>query len=170
MIRSAKTEDAEAVSLVHVRSWQSAYRGLIGDEVLNGLDATLERRNAYWERLLADDDVGHVHLVAEQEGQVVAFLSAGPARDDDLGGRPAEIPVIYALEEVWGQGLGAGLMNEAYRRLSALGYTQVALWVLDTNERARAFYEKGGFLADGSTKVDEINGAEISEVRYVRPL
>lgn len=162
--------DAEAISLVHVRSWQSAYRGLISDEILDGLDATLDRRIAYWRRMLTGDQVGGVHLVAEHDGQVVAFLSAGPARDDDLGGRPAEIPVIYAIEEAWGQGHGAGLMNEAFRRLAESDYSNVALWVLDTNSRARAFYEKGGFIADGSTKVAEVNGAQVAEVRYVRPL
>ena len=78
--------------------------------------------------------------------------------------------MIYALEEVWGRGHGAGLMNEAFGRLAAMQYSQVVLWVLDTNDRARRFYERGGFDTDGSVKIDDINGARVSEVRYVRPL
>ena len=170
MIRTATIDDAAQIALVHIRSWQSAYRGLIDDEILDNLDATLDRRVAYWERTLSSDITGHVHLVADIDGEVMAFLSASPARDDDLDGTSAEVPVIYALEEVWGRGHGAGLMNEAFDRLAAMQYSQVVLWVLDTNDRARRFYERGGFDTDGSVKIDDINGARVSEVRYFRPL
>jgi hypothetical protein len=37
-VRAATPDDAAAVAGVHVRSWQAAYRGLIADAYLDGLN------------------------------------------------------------------------------------------------------------------------------------
>ena len=37
-IRRARPEDAEAVARVHVAGWRHAYRGLLPDDYLDGLD------------------------------------------------------------------------------------------------------------------------------------
>jgi hypothetical protein len=42
----------------------------------------------------------------------------------------------------------------------------VALWVLETNTRARRFYESGGWRADGSSKTANSRGFPLVEVRY----
>lgn len=42
------------------------------------------------------------------------------------------------------------------------------LWVLDGNERARAFYARQGWHADGTSKTEEMAGATVIEVRYRR--
>jgi ribosomal protein S18 acetylase RimI-like enzyme len=44
----------------------------------------------------------------------------------------------------------------------------VTLWVLADNERARHFYRRHGFQADGVERIDEVGGAELLEVRYRR--
>jgi len=38
VIRPAEVSDAERIGLIHVRSWQSAYQGLISQDYLDGLD------------------------------------------------------------------------------------------------------------------------------------
>ena len=38
-------------------------------------------------------------------------------------------------------------MLKALETLRTLGYRIAILWVLGTNDRARAFYEKGAFIA-----------------------
>jgi len=65
---------------------------------------------------------------------------------------------------------GRELMTATLDFLANLGYTQVTLWVLDTNARARRFYEAAGFRADGALKVDDGRGFPLSEVRYRRSL
>ena len=40
-------------------------------------------------------------------------------------------------------------MAAALGRLGEGGFDQVTLWVLDSNARARRFYEAGGWRADG---------------------
>jgi hypothetical protein len=42
--------------------------------------------------------------------------------------------------------------------------------VLDSNARARRFYEAAGFSPDGGVKVDATRGFPLTEVRYRRPL
>lgn len=56
-LRVATVEDANAVATVHVRSWQSAYRGLIPDAYLDAL--SVERRTAVWRRILTETLLPH---------------------------------------------------------------------------------------------------------------
>jgi len=44
------------------------------------------------------------------------------------------------------------------------------LWVLEDNERARRFYDRGGWTADGETRVESIGGEPVKQLRYGRPL
>ena len=59
-------------------------------------------------------------------------------------------------------------MDAALNGLRQAGDTQATLWVLDTNARARQFYEAGGWAPDGETKQDDARGFSITEVRYRR--
>ncbi|MEV5463785.1 GNAT family N-acetyltransferase, partial [Streptomyces cellulosae] len=38
------------------------------------------------------------------------------------------------------------------------------------NDRARRFYERAGFRADGAEEPFEVDGVAVPEVRYARPL
>jgi GNAT superfamily N-acetyltransferase len=169
-VRRAGPADAAPIAVVHVRSWQGAYRGLLPQEYLDGLDPA--DRIDRWRRMLERDDwpAGGT-IVAASDGQVGGFAHFGPARDADAGGsRVGELVAIYVLPEAWGTGLGRGLMTAALSQLAAGGYETAALWVLDSNARARRFYDRAGWTADGSAKQDHIAGALVTEVRYGRPL
>ena len=50
------------------------------------------------------------------------------------------------------------------------GYTTATLWALDTNARARRFYEIGGWRADGVTKIHDWGSFTCTDVRYVLDL
>ena len=171
-IRPAQASDARAIATVHVRSWQSAYRGLLPQDYLDGLDPAA--RTARSERALAEMDWPRRGvLVAEDAGQVVGFAGFCPSRDADLDPRAVgEISTIYLLPGAWGQGHGRALMDAALATLGQATYAGAALWVLDTNERARRFYEAGGWHPDGTIKQEPWPdaGFTLSEVRYRHPL
>ena len=57
-------------------------------------------------------------------------------------------------------------MAHAVAQLRAMGFREAVLWVLDTNQRARRFYEVAGWHLDGGTKHQLWRGAEFDEVRY----
>ena len=56
-------------------------------------------------------------------------------------------------------------METALERLRAR-FDQATLWVLETNDRTRRFYQRFGWREDGATKTDAVRGVELREVRY----
>jgi GNAT superfamily N-acetyltransferase len=169
-IRFARMQDVPQIAAVHVRSWQAAYRGLLPQAYLDGLDPG--QRIRQWERSVsaADRSYGET-LVADAAGRLSGFVSYGPARDDDADARRAgEIYAIYLLPDAWDTGIGRQLMAAALDRLGKAGFDQVILWVLDSNTRARRFYEAGGWRPDEAAKQDDSFGVPMTEVRYRRSL
>jgi GNAT superfamily N-acetyltransferase len=170
VIRPATAGDAAQIGLVHVRSWQAAYRGLIPQDFLDHLDPAA--RAALWHRHLQQTDWTRAGvLVAEAGEELEGFASYGPSRDEDADRTcVGEISTLYVLAESWGQGLGRRLMAEAVEHLTAAGYTQATLWVLGTNARARRFYAAAGWSEDGAVLEDASFGFPLAEVRYRRTL
>jgi GNAT superfamily N-acetyltransferase len=170
LIRDAEPDDAETIAAVHVESWRGAYRGLIPQEVLDGLDVAA--RTAGWLRTMErTDPVRGAVLVAESGGQIIGFVHVRSTRDaDDDPSRTAELTTMYLVPRAWGQGAGRALMDAAVSRLATAGYADATLWVLDTNERARRFYAAAGWTPDGAVRTEEARGATLNEVRYRRPL
>ena len=157
LVRRAAPADARGIGEVHTRTWQAAYRHVFPAEVLETLDVE-ERVQGWLERIETDMAV----WVAETEGAIVGFLAAGPSRDEDGLG---EVYAIYVLPEAWGSGAGAALMDAFKDWLADEGYTTAMLWVLADNPRARRFYEREGWHADGQ-RVDTIRGIEVEEAHY----
>lgn len=101
----------------------------------------------------------------------MGFASAGASRDPDAAmARVGELHTIYVHPDRWGTGTGGRLHDAAMRELARRGFGQVSLWVLDSNTRARQFYERRGWTPDGTVKHDERGGTPILEVRYRRAL
>jgi GNAT superfamily N-acetyltransferase len=94
------------------------------------------------------------------------FIYIGASRDDDAPAHVGEVMTFYARPEAWGTGVGRALMTRALVELREMGFTEAMLWVLDTNPRARRFYELAGWSVDGGTKHQLWRGAEFDEVRY----
>jgi ribosomal protein S18 acetylase RimI-like enzyme len=171
-VRPAAIDDAARISEIHVLGWQGGYRGLLPQDYLDGMQASGERLER-WTRTLASSDLsrGGCFVVAGDDGVLAGFASIGQSRDDDAEShKVGEVMAIYLAPDAWGQGLGRELMAAALMQLAQLGYAEVTLWVLDTNARARRFYEAAGFRPDGAIKVDDSRGFPLTEVRYRRPL
>lgn len=169
-VRQATVADAPAIAAVHVRSWQSAYRGLIPQDFLDALDP--RQRVGRWEQLIAAADWPRsATLVADTGSEILGFAHLVPTRDNDANpAQVGEITSIYLLPNHWGTGLGRTLMTAALEVFAAAAYHEATLWVLDTNERAQRFYEAGGWHPDGSAKLDTTLGLPLHELRYRRAL
>jgi ribosomal protein S18 acetylase RimI-like enzyme len=162
-IRPATVADVPAIAEVHVHSWQWAYRGLLPDDYLDHL--SIERRAGMHMQRLATETEERT-WVAAQEGRIVGFAITGPSRDPDASPGTAELAAIYLRHEATGQGIAHALFDHAVHDLWQRGYEQATLWVLETNARARRFYEKAGWVPDGTTKTEEWPGVLLHEVRY----
>jgi GNAT superfamily N-acetyltransferase len=154
MIRPSTPEDAEAVARVHVAAWRTAYAHALppGPSLADRTD--LHRRFP-------------PTFVAEIEGEIVGFVGVGACADDWADG---ELFAIYVRPDHWGTGVGRSLIERAEERFRELGLSDCVLWVLDDNPRARRFYERVGWFADGAAREIELFGIQIPEVRYRKTL
>jgi ribosomal protein S18 acetylase RimI-like enzyme len=174
-IRREEPGDAEAVAAVHIRAWQAGYAGIMPDEVLARLNvaAWAQRRRDLG---TADPEHPFTTFLAEESGQVVGLTTAGPYRidqdRDDLDHRYGEILTMYVDPPSWGTGVGRELMTASVAELTRQGWTEVRLWVLEENTRARRFYERAGLVADGERSTYELqrSGGQppvgLIEIRY----
>ncbi|MCC3271762.1 GNAT family N-acetyltransferase [Arthrobacter zhangbolii] len=162
-IRRATEKDMPALGRVHVAAWQWAYRGQMPDTVLDTMDAG--RRADGWTRMVREGTVPAPH-VAVAGADVVGFSHAGTSRDDDAGAQVGEVTALYLREQHVGTGLGRRLWEAALDQLERSGHTEVSVWVLDTNQRGRAFYERMGLTLDGAAKTETLDGFPLTEVRY----
>ncbi|MHC3468824.1 N-acetyltransferase family protein [Streptomyces sp. 7R007] len=167
-IRAMRLADCDRVAEIRVRGWQSAYRGLIPQPYLDALSVPedAERRRA---RFL-EGRAGVANLVAEQDGQVVGWSCHGPYRDGEVRAGDVELYAIYVDADRFGSGIGYALLQESLRLCTAAGHRRMLLWVLKENARARRFYERQGFRADGVEEPFDVDGVRVPEVRYVREL
>lgn len=161
-IRDARPDDAGVIADIRVASWRVAYAGLLPEGLLAGL--SVEDGTANWSQALSSVRHDGAVLIVEQDGAQCGFAAFGPSRRQE----PAvgEIYAIYLRPEVWRQGLGSRLMAAAVGRLTEIGYRTATLWVVDTNDRARRFYEAMGWEDTGRHKIDHAFGSPLSEVAY----
>ena len=164
LVRMAQPGDGAGVAEVRVVSWRAAYRGLMPDEILNRMKPDGDR----WEEAIASHAPRTSLLVADDDGQIMGFSLLGPDRDgaEDTG----EIVAIYLRPEVWDRGYGWALMEHSVVALREHGFRRAVLWVLESNERARRFYETAAWIADGGHKLEEWDGFPLPHVRYSRDL
>lgn len=152
---------------MHVRSWQVGYQGLLPRTYLDGLNVTERVARYTFDRMLPD---GPVTLVADaDDDRVVGFVTVGRCRDDGTPGH-GEVWSMYVDPGCWGVGVGRGLIAAAREALSDNHFERAVLWVLAQNSRARRFYERDGWVPDGSCRNDTIGGTAVTHVRYVRGL
>lgn len=159
VVRAARLDDVSAMARVIVESRRETYRGLMRDEVLDdpGLVASRER---FWTAALTDERyAANRAAVAERDGAIVGVAMSGPPLDADATWS-RQLYILYVLAAQHGSGAGAALLDAV---VSA--GEDVALWVADPNPRAQAFYRRHGFVADGTTTVDD----GVTEIRMRRP-
>ncbi|GAA4530181.1 GNAT family N-acetyltransferase [Amycolatopsis samaneae] len=164
VLREATVSDATAIGALHVASWRVAYAGDVPPDVLSGLSMLDSARR--WEEILGAAERKGTVVVLEADGWLGGFAGFGPAGDASGG----QLYALYVDPERWGRGWGGLLLGEAVRHLSAAGHREAMLWVLDTNTRARGFYESAGWKPDGATKTEEMHGVALPVVGYRRPL
>lgn len=165
-IDPATSTHVARIAQIHVEVWQKAYRGLIPDQFLDSLDT--RNREAYWRGVIRDgrDQV----FIGHDANDIFGFCSIGPTRDSDLQGSFSELMTLYVLPEHWGSDVGNQLIQRAHQTCiddSGLA-TNCMLWVLKDNRRARSFYAKHGYGADGQEKTLDWEQSASIEIRMIR--
>jgi GNAT superfamily N-acetyltransferase len=156
-VRVAEPADCRGIAEVHVRTWRAAYQHAFAPELLEGL--SVDERETQWRQRIEEEAAV---WVAQMLGRVVGFASVGPSRTEEGVG---ELYAIYVLPEAWGSGAAHELMGAVKAWFASEGYSTAMLWVLADNPRARRFYERQGWSAEGM-RIEAMHGVEIEDALY----
>ncbi|GIH06277.1 N-acetyltransferase [Rhizocola hellebori] len=170
LIRRAGLDDTEQIAANHVRSWQAAYAHALPSDFLAALDPAdwALRRREMLARRIPPAEV----FVAEADGRVIGHAAVGRFRDEDNIAQDGigEVMAIYVAPEHWSTGAGLALMQTSVKHLVEQGLTEIRLWVIADNPRARGFYERFGFLLDGNSRMQPIGSGyeHLPPIKHVR--
>ncbi len=160
IIRRMRIEDAEAVTDVLIRSWQTAYRGIVSDECLDNMDRTtlIERRKKQYKD----------YIVAESDKGIVGFCwyMNDNSYSKELSDIDSEIVAIYVLPDLIREGIGKKMFSHAVEDLKGQGRKHMIIWCLKDNVNGRRFYEKMGGTMNGEHKI-RIGNDDYDEVGYL---
>jgi GNAT superfamily N-acetyltransferase len=151
-VREAGADEAPAVAALHLGTALHAYAHIFPPEApVPVIDDVVGQ----WSSWLGRADGAATAFVAERTGEIIGVVLAAPD--------PARAGAH------WGRGIGRRLHDEALSRLTAAGYPEATLWVLERNQRARSWYERLGWVATGARK-PVYEPAGIVDVGYRRAL
>ena len=167
-VRLAGPADADEIGRIQVETWRAAYTGLMPDEAIAEFDVAARQR-MWREGLARTPRPGSATFVVVDSGEVVGFASVGASRGDDAE-LEAELYAIYLHPSRWDRGIGRALLQRAEESMRSSGFREAVLWVLEGNERGERFYRAAGWEHDGGSKVDDFQGATVTELRYRKRL
>jgi len=165
-VRLATPQDAERIAEIHVAAWRAAYVPYMPKSFLDSL--SVGERASMWRKTLSRTGPSVCSVAVDNAGHAVAFCVYGPSRDADASGdKIGELIAINVLPSEWRKGYGRELCDAVLTHARLSGWQAVTLWVLHGNDRARTFYERFGFVADGVERQDaKLIGVPLHEVRY----
>jgi L-amino acid N-acyltransferase YncA len=164
-IRLARPEDAPAIARVHVAVWETTYRGLIADALIDAV--AFAQRAAMWGDILTAYTETHPVLVAEDFGiGVCGFGNAGPLRGEEVLGFSGEFKTLYLLPAYQRRGIGRAMLSRLAALLIERGHDSAVAWVLASNP-ACGFYEAmGGVLCAQRVAEDEDGPDSPADLAY----
>jgi GNAT superfamily N-acetyltransferase len=113
-IRDATPADAAGIAAVHIVSSNDAYAPL----ARHWVEADRQERIRRWQSSLAETegDPARLDLIAQLDGEIVGFISAGPVRRSDVGAE-LEVYVVHVHPRHRGKGIGGRLWTAACDRV-----------------------------------------------------
>ena len=161
-IRAAVATDAADIARVQTSSWQTSYRGILPDTILDTMDTV--RRAAMRKEILLDADALNLVAYDTTHRELVGFCNAGRSRRQ--GPRVGELYEIYIVDRAKRFGLGRELFEGTTAWCRAHQMTSLIIWVLEGNHHAREFYAAMG--GRESQRVhSSVRGYPVIELSYV---
>jgi GNAT superfamily N-acetyltransferase len=161
-LRAPTEADAAAIARAHTESWQTSYRGILPDSILDRID--VGQRADSRRRVLRDRSVFQLVAYDTTHGDIVGFCDAGRSRRG--AAQAGEVYAIYIVDRAKRHGLGVEMFARVRAYLAANAMSSMIVWVLDHNVHARRFYEAiGGRL--GPQLRTTVGGFGVVEQAYV---
>ena len=161
-IRPAAMNDAAEIAHVQTSSWQTSYRGILPDSILDTMNPA--RRVSMRREILLDGTALNLVAYDSTHRDLVGFCNAGPSRRE--GPAVGELYEIYIVDRAKRFGLGRDLFESVTDWCRANRMSQMIVWVLDNNHHARRFYEAMGGRA--ATRMSStVRGYPVVELSYL---
>lgn len=161
-VKLANKNDMQTLAKIQVDSWTVAFKDILSKETLEKYQ-DVEEFTTFFESVY-DLKKGHFY---------VGYLDGKPCgevfwcdSEDEENLDCVEIVAFHSIKESWGKGVGKAMMDTVLQDILKSGKYKAYLWVFKDNFRARKFYEKCYFRADGVERESKLDGA--IEVRYWR--
>jgi ribosomal protein S18 acetylase RimI-like enzyme len=156
-LRDATAADVDAIAALFLRCWRG-YADVLPARVIAVFDEA--SATDLWRRALEAPRPGTRGVVAVEDDPVVGVIRMGRDPDEPTVGHVFSLYVDPATQ---GSGVGRRLLADAEAWFRAEGLAEATLWVFEANERARGFYARLGWIADGRTRVEpEFGEPEVS--------
>ena len=138
--RKANKSDWENIAMLHARSWQLHYRGIVTDEYLDN-QVIAERKKVWKKRFEQTNDKQKV-ILAEQKDNLVGLSCVYLDADKHYG---ALLDNLHVHQEHMRNGIGKTLMIKSAEVVHQHNQnSSMYLWVLTKNEQSIKFYEAMG--------------------------
>jgi putative hydrolase of the HAD superfamily len=155
LIRPARLVEAGEIAELHLRSAIHGYAGIFPPEA--PVPTVDELKHAWRDSLRT-----RLGLVAVVDTAIVGAALGGPDPIEETSGHLSR---LYVSPDRWGFGIGRRLYGAVMGHLGDLGFSEATLWVLERNVRARAWYERLGWIPTGERK-SVFEPAGIDDLRY----
>ncbi len=156
MLREGRDSDALGFIALMDACW-SEYPGCVFD--VDGELPELRALATYF------GTAGGALWAAERDGRVIGMAATRPMRQDEAW----EVCKVYVAKEARGSGLAHALLDAAEGHARAAGAVRLVLWTDTRFEAAHRFYEKRGYVRQGSIRIlDDLSNS--LEFRYAKPL
>jgi GNAT superfamily N-acetyltransferase len=175
-VRPAEPSDVPEIARIQLATWRAAYRDLLPAEVLDALDAG--EAETTWRHTV---EQGPARVFVAVEGPWhVGFCAAGPSPQDESAGADG-VPVPDAdrvalfstllVEPRWGRrGHGGRLVAAAGEAMLAAGAARGIAWVAEADKASRGFWQRAGWVPDGTARTLDAGGRPLREVRLTGTL
>lgn len=153
-VRKSRLSDLEQIALIHVKSWETAFKGLMPERYINNY--TLEDRNAEWLSVLGSGSESVI--VAEDNNKLGGFLSYSENVNF------LNLSKLYLCPSMYGKGVGGLLMKQMENEALTASLDLIRLYVLNNNKSAINFYSKQGFEFGDGFESEEFEGETIIDL------
>ena len=162
-ITEARLSDAVEIAALHAQSWREHYRGEFEDAYLDG--NLVAERTEVWRARLTRPAPNQCVFVARSEAGLEGFVCVYGDHDPAWGSLVDNLHVVTTRHR---RGTGRALMRAAGEWLARrFPDPPVHLLVLESNARARGFYEAIGGRCAQTSAMETNGGALVRSCHYV---
>lgn len=139
VVRPALRSELPALAAIRRESWWAAYRGVLPQAELRGMD---DQRTARRMAPVLGSTRQQILAAVDERGRARGYAWVGPHREG-MRGIGGEVYELYLHPDEQGRGVGRRLLVEAIWWLVGRGLHPVVVWVLAANS-AQHFYAACG--------------------------